>query len=169
MFRFSFGVGEWTVYYEALADVPDVLLQDAVVMASRDEARAFMPRPGELRGYAEQSRLARLVASPWAPCEACAPLHGFIERITNGVTRLAKCPCQAEHRDRLAADGVPAKSLVAGAVRGRSDEAAWAAVPEPTDPRLLPAGVAADIARIAQAHRMPRARIQTDLDGRTLE
>jgi hypothetical protein len=169
MFRATFGVGEWTVYYQALADVPDVLLQDAVVLASRDEARAFMPRPGELRGYAEQARLARLAASPWAPCEACAPMRGFIERTVDGVTRLAKCPCQAEHRDRLAAAGVPARSLAAGAVLDRSDEAAWAAVPEPFEPRRLPAGVAADITRIARAHRMPRARVQTDLDGRAIE
>jgi hypothetical protein len=169
MFRANFGVSEWTVYYQALSDVSAVLLQDAIVLASRDDSRSFMPRPGELRGYAETARLTRLAATPWQPCVQCAPFRGFIEVTVDGVKRMGNCPCRAAHRSALEAQGVPPRPLV-DAVAERSDAEAWAQIAAAPDPRQLPPGVAPKVKSIAGAHRMPSAgqSLQTDVDGEPL-
>ncbi len=165
MFRATFGVGEWTVYYQSLSDISEVLLHDAVVLASRDETRSFMPRPGELRGYAEEARLTHVAAAPWKPCVECAPFRGFIEVTVDGVKRMGACPCRAAHRAALEAQGIPPRPLTT-VVDERTDAEAWARIPAAPDPQQLPPGVAPAIKRIARDHRMPSAPIrQTDLDG----
>lgn len=182
MFRVSFDVAQWTVYYEALTDVSEVLLRSAVVLASRD-GREFMPRPGELRAYAEQDRLARLAAQPWKPCIECLDAKGFVEVVDgNGVKRLAPCGCRAMYRQQLAAAGVPSRSLLE-APREEGDEGAtWASGSRP-DPASLPPALQQQVRELATAHDMSRSfsresrhkRLQsadltpqTDLEGRPL-
>ena len=46
----------WTAYFRALQDVPPALLASAVERAAK--SCTFMPKPGELRAYAEQARQA---------------------------------------------------------------------------------------------------------------
>lgn len=171
MFDRTFDVADWTVYYQALADVPSGLLQAAVVQAAR-ESRAFMPRAGELRALAEAARRARIAARPWSACEACSDLKGFIETIDDaGVTRLARCPCIARHDAQLAAEGLPTRALTESAEHAPESEAAlWESIPtKQIDPRQLPPAVASEIKAIARQHRMPLPTTpQTDLEGRPL-
>jgi hypothetical protein len=182
MFRAQFDVAQWTVYFHALSDISATLLEEAIVLASRD-TREFMPRPGELRAYAETARVAKLAATPWKPCGSCESLNGFIE-ITDdhGVKRLTKCGCQAAHRVVLEKAGIPSRPLIEAPVERHTDASAWDDVPD-IDPCRLPAPIASQVKQIARAHDM-RARLsresvekagrsvdltpQTDLDGRPL-
>jgi hypothetical protein len=160
------------VYYQALADLSRPLLEAAIVAASRGD-REFIPRPGELRAFAEQARRAQLAARPWRPCPDCAPLAGFIETIdTHGVARLMSCPCRDAYWRRLADDGIPSRSVLEGPSDEREDAAMWASVPAPPEPDHVAAAampILADMRAIARVKTMPSTLPpQTDPDGHPL-
>jgi hypothetical protein len=164
----SFDVPAWTVYFEALHDVPVSLLSDAVLRCVR-EAREFFPRAGELRAYAEEARLAVLAAHPWTPCALCEQHCGNVE-VTDerGVKRMKACACRSERYERL---GIPTRALTEGPQRSPDLDVQWDQV-RPVDVRALPAPVIdmlAKVRTIAGRHGMPSARVQTDPDGHSLE
>ena len=51
--RMSFDAGQWGVYHRALDDVPRVLLERVIERALKSGG-PFLPKPGELRQFAEQ-------------------------------------------------------------------------------------------------------------------
>lgn len=104
--RRTFDVLEWTVFFEALADVPTPLLQ-AAVRAMIRQPRRYPFRPADVREVAETCRQDLLRRHPHEPCEACQPTGGWLT-VTDaqGVERLTKCPCIAAWREQLEQIGV---------------------------------------------------------------
>lgn len=110
--RADFDLPTWTVYFRALEDVPAGLLAAAVERAAK--SCTFMPKPGELRTFAEEARLALRAATKFECfCGNCTAL-GFIEREIDGVKRMARGPCWQAHQDRLGSVGTEPLALPAG-------------------------------------------------------
>lgn len=184
-FRASFDVSDWTVYYEALCDISERLLRAAVVLVSRADVE-FMPRPGQLRAYAEQARQTALAADPWRPCASCADMRGWVEMVDGlGDRRLARCPCAQAHRADLADGGIPPDSLTPAPLVGDRDEGQTWTDParRGPDPLQLPPALQAHVHTLAASHaldaqlsreslhKMRRSADltpQTDLEGRPL-
>lgn len=118
--RRTFDVAEWTVFFDALHDIPAPLLKRAVLTMARTQRR-FPFRPGDIREAAERCRQELLKAEPWRPCGDCESLNGFIE-ITDdaGVKRLKKCDCIKSYNDRILGSGIPVQPLL---YLGDGDEA----------------------------------------------
>lgn len=102
----KFDVVEWTVFFEALRDIPLQLLQGAVMAIAR-QPRRFPFRPSDIREAAEACRVEIIRANPAPLCDACRGLNGWI-KVTDeaGVKRLAKCSCLVAWRERLELLGV---------------------------------------------------------------
>src|SRR3990167_5494480 len=64
--RAEFDLPTWTAYFRALEDVPPALLAAAVSRAAK--SATFMPKPGELRTWAEEARQAVIAAYPFTGC-----------------------------------------------------------------------------------------------------
>lgn len=97
--RGDFDLPTWTVYFRALEDVPVPLLASAVERAAK--SAIFMPKPGELRQFAEEARRALLQAHPFEPCAMCSQ-QGWMETEINGERRMVRCQCWAVHQRKLA-------------------------------------------------------------------
>ena len=93
----------WTVYYRALADVPAPLLQAAVDRAGK--SCTFLPRPSELRQFADEARTALLAANAFASCGVCSD-QGWTETEIDGVKRQVRCRCWTAHQQKIQALGV---------------------------------------------------------------
>ena len=119
--RSQFDQPTWTVYYRALEDVPAGLLVAAVERAIKS-GNAFMPKPGELRLYAEQARQAAIAALPYSPaeCEQCDGT-GWETLTEHGVERLARCGCWKRHQERLQQLGVGHAPLALPASQEREE------------------------------------------------
>jgi hypothetical protein len=102
--RADFDLPMWTVYYQALADVPPNLLQAAVTYALRSD-RAFVPKPGELRALAEKARLELSLALKFQGCEQCHG-SGWDTILIDGISRVQRCACWKAHQQKLATAGV---------------------------------------------------------------
>lgn len=103
-YRQSFDAGQWGAYQRALDDVPAVLLEQAVERALKGGG-AFLPKPAELRQFAEDARKALLVAHPFEPCEMCS-VQGWTETVIDGVRRMTRCSCWHAHQQTIARLGV---------------------------------------------------------------
>ena len=102
-------------YHRALEDVPTRLLAAAVERAAKSDR--FMPKPGELRAYAEDARKVLLAAHPFeCLCGNCS-VQGFVERELDGVRRMVRGSCWRAHQDKLSAIGVGAAPLALPAAR----------------------------------------------------
>lgn len=107
----TFDVYEWEVFFEALRDVPPLLLKQTVLAMARSP-RKYPFRPGDIRAAAEQRRKELIAADPWRPCSDCRELNGFVEITdTDGVTRLQKCGCHRDYQARMGGAGVPLRPL----------------------------------------------------------
>jgi hypothetical protein len=103
--RQELDAAQWRVYFAALEDVSEPLLEAAVVALIKGDT-AFLPRPGEIRKAAEGARQALLAAHPYEPCEACSTTPGWVELIVDGVKRLTRCDCRKAHLAMLERIGV---------------------------------------------------------------
>lgn len=105
----------WTVYFQKLRDIPQVLLAAAVdraLAAPRDDKyEPVRPAVPTLRRYAEQARLAIRAAEPYG-CEACQDARGWQIVTVDGVQHVERCPCVAERARRLEALGAGDRSLL---------------------------------------------------------
>jgi hypothetical protein len=113
----AFDLPTWTLYARALEDVPPALLEAAVARAARStdaQGRQWMPKPGELRQWAEEARLALVAAHPFAPCSGCST-NGWTQ--AGGGVYVKRCPCWTAHQERLAALGVGPERLALPAAR----------------------------------------------------
>lgn len=99
----SFDLPTWTVYYRALEDVSAPLLAAAVERAAK--SARFMPKPGELRQYAEDARTALMAAHPYEGCCECEGQIGWRPRLDQ-PRAVERCPCWGRHQERLAQLGV---------------------------------------------------------------
>jgi hypothetical protein len=100
----------WTVWYRALGDVPEALLQAAVDRALKSSS-PFMVKPGELRKLAEEARQALTTAHPFeCLCGNCSR-QGFVEREIDGVKRMVRGSCWRIHQESLKELGVGAEPL----------------------------------------------------------
>lgn len=99
--RADFDLPTWTAYYRALGDVPAPLLAAAVDRATK--TATFMPKPGELRTFAEAARKALIASLPYDPSE-CAQCDGTgWETLTEGdVQRVTRCGCWKRHQAQVA-------------------------------------------------------------------
>lgn len=165
LYRLTFDAADWVLHYEALRDIPEALLREAITRVART-GREFFPRAAELRALAEDVRIEQLAQHPWTPCEDCT--NGW-RPITDdrGVQRLTRCDCRERHIVALDAIGIPRQSLT-----GATGEVLERA-PAPQGPAALsPAMTAAlqQLQGIAAAKTMPRSTSgrQTDLDGAPL-
>ena len=102
----------WTAYFRALEDVPPTLLAAAVSRAAK--SATFLPKPGELRTWAEEARQALIAAHPYTGCCDCEDAPGWAAKDFEGVTRMARCPCWRAHQSRLASLGGALVALPAG-------------------------------------------------------
>lgn len=117
----DFDVPTWTVYYRALEDVPAPLLQAAVDRAAR--SCRWMPKPGELRTFAEEARQTMRAQLKFEPCpmnEGCSA-QGWVTREIDGVPRMVRCACWTRHQEQVQALG--AGSEVLALPRGTEDAA----------------------------------------------
>lgn len=117
--RADFDLPTWTVYFRALEDVPLPLLMGAIDRAAK--TATFMPKPGELRAFAEGERQALIKAHPWTPCCECEDHPRFQKQLVDGVERLARCPCLARHQAKLAELGVGSTPLALPPAREVAD------------------------------------------------
>lgn len=114
--RADFDLPAWTVYFRALEDVPAALLAAAVERSAKSDR--FMPKPGELRQYAEDARKALVASVAYLPCAQCEET-GWEPVTVDGVTRMRRCGCWRRYQDKIAALGVGHSPL---------------AIPDRTDP-----------------------------------
>lgn len=96
-------------YFRALEDVPTHLLAAAVERAAK--SARFMPKPGELRQYAEDARKALIAAHPYDGCCECDGHKGWRPVLVDGVQRVERCPCWGRHQEKLARLGVGSTPL----------------------------------------------------------
>ena len=94
----------WTVYFRALHDLPVQLLLAAVDRALKSSTR-FMPKPGELRQFAEDARTALMASVQYVPCAQCDET-GWEGIEIDGVTRARRCGCWHRHQEKIQALGV---------------------------------------------------------------
>lgn len=90
-------------YHRALQDVPVSLFEAAVTRAAK--SCRFLPRPAELRQFADEARIALLKAHPFQPCVECSEV-GWREVEINGVKRMVRCRCWNAHQAQLQRLGV---------------------------------------------------------------
>ena len=90
------------------------LLAAAVERAAK--SATFMPRPGELRTYAEQARQSLAQSLKFAPCESC--VGGWLSsgEVKLGNVTARRCVCYRAYQQKLADLGVGSQpvSLPAG-------------------------------------------------------
>ena len=108
--RAQFDQPTWTAYYRALEDVPAALLASAVVRATK--SATFMPKPGELRQFAEDARKALVASVKFDPSE-CAQCDGTgWETVTeHDVKRVQRCGCWTRYQQHVAALGCGSEPL----------------------------------------------------------
>ena len=99
----------WTVYFQALSDVPPQMLEAAVGLAMKQD-RTWLPKPGELRALAEQARHTLFAAHPYQPCEDCNRT-GWVELDVDGVRRVERCRCRSAWTAQLDRLGLIGPSL----------------------------------------------------------
>jgi hypothetical protein len=108
--RQELDAAQWRVYFAALEDISESLLESAVVALIKGDT-AFLPRPGEIRKAAEGVRQALLAAHPYEPCEGCSASPGWTELVVDGVKRLTRCGCRQAHLAKLERLGVGSAQL----------------------------------------------------------
>lgn len=108
LYGIDFDVAQWLTYYRALADVPAPLLVEAVNRAG--QSLKFMPKPAELRAFAEDARRSLLAAHPFSACAACDE-SGWVEIEISGVKRVKRCQCWNAWQAQLANFGVTSAPL----------------------------------------------------------
>jgi hypothetical protein len=112
----GFDLPTWTIYYRALGDVPRHLLAAAVERAAK--SATFMPKPAELRQYAEEARKALIASKQFVcVCGDCSQ-QGFVEVEVNGVKRMERGACWRRHQAEIAALGVGTEPLSLPPARG---------------------------------------------------
>ena len=90
--RAQFDQPTWGAYYRALSDVPSSLLAAAVDRAVK--SARFMPKPGELREWAEEARQKAIQALGAPGCAMCEDSKGFVSVTgSDGITRMERCGC----------------------------------------------------------------------------
>ena len=115
--RQTFDTPTWTIYYRALDDVPGRLLEAAVDRAAK--SCRFMPKPGELREFAEEARKALIASVQFTACEQCDGT-GWSQIGIDGVQRVQRCHCWKAHQQKLADLGVSSAPLALPAAQEHS-------------------------------------------------
>ena len=99
-----------SAYFRVLQDVPANVFAAAVARVEKMPLK-FMPRPGELRAYAEEERIAMLAAIPYLPCATCDET-GWEPVTTDGIVSMRRCGCWTRHQAMIAALGIGQAPLV---------------------------------------------------------
>jgi len=97
--RADFDLPTWMVYFRALADVPAQLLASAVERAAK--SCTFMPKPGELRTFAEDARTALFKAHQYVGCADCEDSRGWRTVTYPDGARQERCPCRLRYQQKM--------------------------------------------------------------------
>ena len=99
----------WKLYHRAVEKIPMVLYVAALQEAAR--TRSKFPSAAQLRELAESQRQILIAAHPWTPCIECEASPRFRPALSDGVTRMERCPCVERHRVMLASLGAGTQPL----------------------------------------------------------
>lgn len=92
-------------YFRVLADVPAVLLEQAVAEYLRQPLE-FFPKAPEMRAACELQRRRQLALVPYEGCVDCEGQKGWRDVKVDGYTRMERCPCRGRYQEALSARGL---------------------------------------------------------------